>query len=941
MLRTLFAAVLSLALAGLAGHAAAAAGAPPIQFQQRTLPNGLKVLTSLDRTTPNVTVQVWYRVGAKNDPAHRSGFAHLFEHMMFKATADFPGEFIDRITEDVGGMDNAFTADDITAYYEVVPSAHLQRLIWLEASRMSSLQVDDASFHSEREVVKEELRQRLFADPYGLFFSSALLEGTFKVHPYRRSALGSIEDLDAASLADVRAFHSTFYRPSNAVLVVVGNFDPATLNAWIDRYLAPLHNPAQPVPQVTAVEPPRTGPTTYVGYGPTVPLPGVALSWLAPTVTDPDAPALKVLDALLTAGKSSRLYDALVYDKQLATQVFSSSDVRQQPGMFFVGAIVANGHTPDEAIAALRAEMDRVRDQPVSAAELEAAKTQLAATELRARETIDGRANELGQAETVEGDASRANTDLDAQLAVTAEDVMRVARKYLPDNLRAEIGYLQQPTAASAAAPAAPGTAPAAEAEPEAPASPPPATAAGPAGPPAGLPPVGAQPEALLPTVVSRTLPNGLRVLVAKSSDLPLVGAQLTMMTGSEADPRDLTGAASLTASLVTQGTATRSARDIARQTETLGAQLSAAAGWEVSTVTLSVMRDKLDAALPIMADVVQHPAFAPEEVERTRKQSLDALTLALSDPQQVAMLAVPPVIYAGTPFAHSTSGDPASLQRLSPADLARFHDAYWRPDNAILVLTGDITPEEGFALAEKVFGGWARPASPTPAPPAAHVDHRPLAVAIDLPGTGQAAVEVVAPGIVRSDPRYFPGLVANSVLGGGYSSRVNLEVRIKRGLSYGADTFLTPRRTIGAFGAEAQTRNETAAQVVALLKGEMSAMGAAPVPPDELTARKSSLIGSYGRNLATAAGLGGAIADLALYGIDPNEIKVYTDRVQAVTADQVQAFSRDVFDPARASVVVAGDGASMLPTLRPALPGLTVVPIAKFNPDLPTLTSP
>ncbi|MFI4934007.1 MAG: M16 family metallopeptidase [Caulobacterales bacterium] len=442
-MRTLFvAALVGLSLGATAAAAQPVSIVPPIGFKERTLPNGLKLITSVDRTTPNVTVQVWYGVGAKNDPDGRSGFAHLFEHLMFKSTRDLPAESFDRLTEDVGGMNNAFTADDNTAFYEVIPAAHLQRLIWAEGERLSGLVVDDTNFHSEREVVKEELRQRVLADPYGRFFRYLIPENTFAVHPYKRSSIGSIEDLDAATLDDVQRFHATYYRPDNAAMVVIGNFDEGELNAWVDRYLGPITDPAGPMPQVTAVEPPRTGPKSATGYGPNVVLPAIAITWLAPPVTSPDAAALQVLDAVLSGGKASRLYDSMVYDKQIAAEIFSNADLRAQLGMYYVGAIVAEGHTVDEDEAALRAQVGALRDAPVSAAELEKAKTQLLAAEVRQRETIEGRANELGQAQIVEGDAAKANSDIADLQKVTAADVQRVARKYLSDDLRSVIRYL-------------------------------------------------------------------------------------------------------------------------------------------------------------------------------------------------------------------------------------------------------------------------------------------------------------------------------------------------------------------------------------------------------------------------------------------------------------------------------------------------------------------
>src|SRR6476659_8259271 len=223
---------------------------PPIAYHQRTLANGLQVYTSLDRATPNVSVQVWYGVGSKDDPQGRSGFAHLFEHMMFKATKDLPAESFDRMTEDVGGLNNASTYDDFTNYYEVVPANHLERLIWAEAQRMGSLVIDEPNFKSERDVVKEELRQRVLASPYGRLFSLYLPQATYLTHPYHRPGIGSIEELDAAQIEDVRAFHEAYYRPDNAAMIVVGNFDAAQLNGWIDRYLGPLKPPAAAIKRV-------------------------------------------------------------------------------------------------------------------------------------------------------------------------------------------------------------------------------------------------------------------------------------------------------------------------------------------------------------------------------------------------------------------------------------------------------------------------------------------------------------------------------------------------------------------------------------------------------------------------------------------------------------------------------------------------------------------
>ena len=915
------------------GKAGPASIVPPIAFKRRVLPNGLEVYSSLDRTTPNVTVQVWYGVGSKNDPRGRSGFAHLFEHLMFKATKDLPPESFDRLTEDVGGFNNASTFDDFTNYYEVIPANHLQRLLWAESERMGTLVVDEANFKSERSVVEEELRQRVLAQPYGRLFTLYVPEATYKVHPYHRPGIGSISDLDAATLDDVRAFHQEYYRPDNAALIIVGNFDEAQLDAWVDKYFGPLKPPKLAMQKVTAVEPPRTGPGVYDGYGPNVPLPALAITWLGPKASDPDAPALKVLDAILSGGKSARLYDSLVYEKRIATEVYSNADLPQQPGAFMVGAVMASGHNLQEGEAALLADVARLRASPPSEAELAEAKNELVAGKLRERETIDGRGFALGYALRIQGDAAKANTELADLQAVTAADVQRVAQKYLDPQRRMTIRYRPESERPKGQAPAAEPTPPKTVAKYVGP-----AYALAPPGQRQAPPPIGTPVQPVLPTPAERTLANGLRVIVARSSDLPLVTAELTIKTGAWADPSGLAGATGMTAGMLTEGTTTRSAQEIARQVEALGANLDTGSSLEDSSVTLNVMPDKLETAMPIMADVARNPAFKPEELERQRQLALDSLQVAYQEPGSIAGYAAGPVVFGGTPFGHVASGTPDSIAKLKPEDLAAIHRAWFRPDNAILVLTGDISAEQGFALAERTFGDWATPSAPLPAAPTISPKLAPRVVAIDLPGTGQASVNVLKPGIARSDPAYYTGVVANTVLGGGYSARLNEEIRVKRGLSYGASSRLSANRTTGLFLATAQTKNESAPQVLSLIDAQMKSLLGAPPTAAELAARKSVLVGGFGRGLATTDGLANILGNYALYGVPLDEITRYTAKVEGVSAADVQAFAGKMFDPTNASVVVVGDAKSFAAPLKAARPDLEVIPADQLDLDSPTL---
>ena len=415
---------------------------PQLKFTDRTLPNGMRVLGAPDHGSPTVAIQVWYHVGSKDDPDKRSGFAHLFEHIMFKSTKNMKSEMMDRLTEDVGGFNNAFTADDVTVYFEVVPSNYLETLIWAEADRLSGLNVDDANFKSERDVVKEEFRQSVLAPPYGRFFYK-LQEKSFIEHPYKRPGIGSIEDLDAASLKDVQDFHSTFYRTDNATLVVVGDFDPKQLDTWIDKYLAPIAKPNRPLPRVQVKEPERKGETRVTEYG-SNDLPAVGLTYLTPRQSDPDSSALRVADAILSSGESSRLYNSLVYTQQLAAEVDAQSDAREDVSLFYMIAILSEGKKPEDVEKSLLAEIKKLQDTPVSAAELEKAKNQIITDQLRQRENSNGKALALGEAAVLLGDPARVNTELDKLQAVTAADIQRVMKKYFTDANRLVLYYLPE-----------------------------------------------------------------------------------------------------------------------------------------------------------------------------------------------------------------------------------------------------------------------------------------------------------------------------------------------------------------------------------------------------------------------------------------------------------------------------------------------------------------
>ncbi|USU10121.1 insulinase family protein [Sphingomonadaceae bacterium OTU29MARTA1] len=914
------------------------AAVKPIAYTERTLPNGLRVYALRDTTTPNVAVQVWYDVGSKDDPQGRSGFAHMFEHLMFKATRNLVSEQMDRLTEDVGGYNNASTNDDYTNYYEVVPANHLQRLLFAEADRMASLVVEPKSFASERDVVKEELRQSTLARPYGKLFSTYLSAAAYTTHPYARSTIGSIENLEAASIDDVRGFHATYYRPDNAILVVSGNYDPRQLDAWIDQYFAGIARPSTAIPRVTVQEPPRTKAVSYTVYEPNTPLPAVLMSWHVPADRDADIPALTVLQTILSTGESSRMYESLVYRDQLAQDASSFLDSKQGTGNLIAYAILAGGKTVDQGETALKREIARFRDAPVTAAELAEAKNEILTSAIKSRETAEGKARILASSVIVDGDARAADRQLAAIAQVTAADVQRVARRYLGDNQSATIRYLPDTAkpagqsgdtiAVASSVQTAPLKAPANIA----------IVTPAPEGqriqPPAPATPI----KANLPQPVETRLGNGLRVITVERHDLPIATAYLVATGGQALDPATRSGVSSLAASLMTKGTATRSATEIARQIESLGGSIGADAASEGGTVAVTVKSDQLAPAMAILADVATHPTFAAEELERARAQQVDAVTVAFKNPAQLAAMVADRAAFGASPFGAPGSGTPASLKAITRTDVTAAYARTWRPDQAALVLVGDVTPAQARALAEAQLGGWRAPTAAAAALPTATSFPAPRTIVIDMPGAGQAGVVVERPAIPRADARYYPFAVANTVLGGGFSSRLNQEVRIKRGLAYGAGSGVDAARSVGSIAARTQTKNATAAEVVTLMTAEMARMGAAPVPEAELATRKAVLVGGFGRAVETTDGIAGMIGEYVLDGVPLTELQTYTAKVEAVTPAAVQSASAALLDPRAASVAIVGDAKQFIVPLKAARPDAETLTEAQLNLDSATL---
>ena len=887
--------------------------APEIKFTQWTLDNGLRVIAIEDDSTAQVTTSLWYEVGSKHDPEGRSGFAHLFEHILSRKTENMFYNMIYGLTADVGGTRNASTGWDRTNYYETVPAEYLETMLWTHRERMFKPVVDQEVFDKERDVVKEELRQRVLAPPYGRLQRFVIPENAFDVLPQRRPGIGSIEDLDSAELADARAFHQAYYGPDTATLIVAGNFEMARLRALVDQYFADIPRRANPVSlEITGEEPRRTEPRMVLSSAPNVPLPVAGSLWKAPGSTHPDAPALDVLAAIMARGQNSRLHDALVRSgKAVDSALFYAES---EEGGYVASFAITNPQADAEEVdALLKAELERLRTEPVTGAELAEAKSEIFSDSLRRRETATGRAFELGEALVSTGDPRAADKRLAAVSAVTAEDVLRVARQWLASDARVDLRYTKGEDDPSSYANPVPMPAYA---------SLPPATgeplAVLPEGERMAPPAPGERPTVTPPAIVERRLGNGIEVVAAQTGDVPIATMTVLVPGGAKSDPRARAGLANMAAALADKGVEGMNAQDIAKKLESLGANVGATAGTDGTFFSLTAPVANMPAAGEVLAAMIRTADYPAEEFERERKRAIDGLTASMKDPGELASMAARPVFYGDAAYGSQPGGTLESLAALTREDLLAHRQHYWHPAETRIIVSGGIAPDRAQALAASLFGDW-QVSAPPPEPIAdpAGEPGQVRTVVIDMPDAGQAAVYagMRVPG--RSSADFFPLELANAILGGGSSGRLFEEVRTKRSISYGAYSGLPERADDAYLIASSQTQNSTADEVAQVFLDEFDRLGSEAFETDLVDKRRTYLSGGYARTLESSSGFNAVVAGLMQQGLAPAEAARYADRLAAVSPEAASAAAGKYVAADKATLVIVGNAAEFLDDLK------------------------
>jgi zinc protease len=876
---------------------------PQLTFEKITLPNGLEVILSPKRGLPMVAVNLWYHVGPAHEAAGRTGFAHLFEHMMFQSSKHVPEDSHFKLLEAAGASDiNGTTGNDRTNYFQTVPSNQLELALWLESDRMGYLleKVTQTSLSNQQDVVRNERRQSVENQPYGMADEATVQLLLPKTHPYYGNVIGSHEDIQAAKLEDVRAFFRQYYAPNNATLAIVGDFDEAQAKALVTKYFGTLkRGPA--VPEVNVTTPTITSERRQVVQA-RVALPRVTMSWLTPPIFKPGDADADIAAQILGGGRASRLYKKLVYEKQIAQNVSATQQSGMLVSMFEIQATARPGHTAEELEKAIDEELTAFRNAPPTAEELERARNTIETDIIGGLERLGGFggiADRLNSYNHYLKNPGYLAEDIARYRAVSGGSVLAFAKSQLVPTARGVVYAVPgTPPPLSQLPPSAAATTKEAEGQ----------------GINTDEPWRNTQPKAgpskplQLATPTTATLPNGLTLILSEKHDVPIVAANLVFRGGSDSNPADKPGLANFAAAMLDEGTATRNALAIADQLARLGASLGTGSSMDAMNVSARSLAKNFAATLDLVADVTLRPSFPADEIERQRAQRLGQLVQQRDNPAAlVGTIAMQAVYGTRHPYGFAEIGTEASVKAISRADMLAFWKERFVPNNAALVVAGDITMPELRALAEKAFGAWER-GSPTRPQLAAPATTAARVVIVDKPGSPQTQLRVAAVGAERSSPDFRPLQVMNTVLGGSFSSRINMNLREEHGYTYGAQSQFTFRRAPGPFQVAAGIRTDVTAPAVSEVFKEVIRMAQNPISADELQRAKDSMAYSLPGAFESSANAVNNFSNVFTYDLGLDYYSKYAAQVNAVTVAQTSAVARKYLVPDKMVVIAVGD---------------------------------
>ncbi|MFT3897600.1 MAG: pitrilysin family protein [Thermomonas sp.] len=928
------AAALSGGIASAPAFAAPAAAGIDIPYTQFTLPNGLRVIVHEDRKAPVVSVAIWYHVGSKDEPAGKTGFAHLFEHLMFNGSENHKGEYFEPFEKAGVSNINGNTWLDRTMYFETVPTTALDMALWMESDRMGHLlgAIDQATLDEQRGVVQNEKRQDE-NEPYGRMGEQELAEIYPANHPYHHDTIGSMADLNAASLEDVKTWFRNYYGAANTVLVLSGDIDAATAKQKVAKYFGDI--PAGPpvARQAEWVAPRTTSSRSQMED--VVSQTRILREWNIPARSEKDFVLLDLAADVLGGGKTSRLYQRLVYQDKLVDSVSASANPFELGSQFEITADVKQGADPAKVEAAIADEVAKFLAAGPTADELARVQAQDRAGTIRGLERALGKASRLGESALYLGSPDAWKQQFEWQQQATLAEVQAVAKKWLAQG---DYTLTVVPTK----------TAPKVEDVAGLPASP-----DRPADIPGvdtskftvtksdvdrskGVPDVTSFPDLTFPKVERGHLKNGIEVVLAQRHTIPVVNVALQFDAGYASDAGAKLGTASFTNAMLDEGTTTLDSVEIAQRRERLGMNLGIGCGLDNCNASANMLKANLAPSLALFADVVRNPAFRDADLERVRAQWIAGIAQEKTQPTGIALRTLPPLIYGeGHPYAipFTGSGTEASISSLSAADLRAWQSAWLRPDNVRILVAGDTTLPEITAQLDKVFGDWkpADVAKGTKSVPTVAAQASPRVFLIDKPGAQQSLIlagELAPP---TTAPDNIQINTMNDAFGGQFTARLNMNLREDKHWAYGAYSFsqdaLGQRPFMLYAPVQTDKTTESAAEV---LKETKDVIGGRPLTAAEIAKVKESNVRSLPGAYETAGAVLGALQDNALYGRPDDYVATLKQRIEAQTDDQVRAAATEVIHPEALTWVIVGD----LSKIEAGIRGLGIGPVQVIDAD-------
>jgi zinc protease len=877
-------------LAALFAAAAFAQGKDvDIPFQKFVLDNGLTVIVHEDHKAPIVAINVWYHVGSKNEKPGKTGFAHLFEHLMFGGSEHSSGRYIDTM-EKIGATDlNGTTNNDRTNYFENVPTSAVDLTLWMESDRMGFLlgALDQKTLDLQRGVVQNEKRQGE-NQPYAVS-RQLITQNTYPAgHPYSWTVIGDMADLGAASMDDVKEWFKTYYGPSNVTIVLAGDIDLKTAKEKVEKYFGNIP-PGPPVAHQEVWIAEMRGTHRQIVQD-RVPQARIYKVWNIPQYGSADADYLDMVSDVLTLGKTSRLYKRLVYDDQIATDAGAFVSLNEIGGQFRVQATARPGQGLAQVEKELDEELARFLKEGPTAEELARVKAQHEATFIRGIERIGGfggKSDRLAQSQVFLGSPDAYKVSLKRVQHATAEDLKSVANRWLSDGVYVlEVRPFPDYKAA--------------------------ATGADRSKPPA----VGVPPELKLPKLQHATLSNGLKVILAERHEVSLVDFWLNVDAGYAADQFASPGTASMTMALLTGGTKTRTALQISDEQALLGARLAASSNLDVSMVELSALKSKLDPSLNLFADVILNPVFPESDFQRQQQQQLAGIQREKNTPIQMALRVFPGLIYGpghayGNPL--TGSGTTASVEKLTRESLVKFHETWFKPNHATLVIAGDTTLAEVTPKLEKLFANWKVGQIPEKNIKNVQLPEKSVVYLIDKPGALQSIIFAgnIAP--PRANPKEIAIEAANDDLGGMFGSRLNMNLREEKHWSYGATSLLWAARGQRPFLAVAPVQTDKTKESLEEMNKEFRGiLGEHPVTAEELARVQANETLSLPGSFETLNALGQSIIDIVQFGLPEDYYETYAGKVRALKTSDVEDGAKAIVHPDHLIWVVVGDRAKI-----------------------------